>query len=142
MDDTSTISLDISSTDTSNILGVAIWLNNQCVFQTPHVHEPIHYEHVISDEDGEHELQIVMSGKTQDHTIVDDHGNIVKDAVLSVAFRVDNVNFDELFQKQVVYTHNFNGTQPNIADTFHGFMGCNGTLSLKFTSPLFLWVLD
>lgn len=142
MDDTSTISVDISSTDTSSSLGVAIWLNNQCVFQTPHVSESIHYEHVISDEDGEHELQIVMSGKTQDHTIVDDHGNIIKDAVLSVAFNVDNVNVDQLFQNQAVYTHDFNGTQSEIKDTFHGLMGCNGVLSLKFISPLFLWVLD
>jgi hypothetical protein len=142
MDDTSTISFDISSTDTSSRLGVAIWIDNQCVFQTPHVREPIHYEHVIVDEYSEHELQIVMSGKTDEHTVVDDHGNIVKDAVLSVSFNVDDSNFDQLFQGRAVYTHNFNGTQNEIEDTFHGLMGCNGVLSLKFTSPLFLWVMD
>jgi hypothetical protein len=142
MDDNSTLSFDIASTDTSSPLALAIWIDDQCVFQTPHVREPIHYEQIFNDDDGEHELKIVMSGKTQNHTTIDDHGNIVKDAVLSVAFSVDNVNFDELFQKQVVYTHNFNGTQPDIADTFYGLMGCNGTLSLKFTTPLFLWVLD
>ena len=142
MDDTSKISFDISSTDTSSTLGVAIWLNNQCVFQTPHVSAPICYEHVFDDNDGEHELQIVMSGKTEDHTVVDDDNNIIKDAMLSVKFDVDGNSLDQLFQDRVVYTHDFNGTQPEIKDTFHGVMGCNGTLSLKFTTPLFLWILD
>jgi|LakMenE01Jun11ns_1017448.scaffolds.fasta_scaffold8904586_1 hypothetical protein len=141
MDDNSIITLDVASTDTSSGLALSIWLDDQCVFQTQHVREPIRYNQVVNDDPGKHELKIVMSGKTQNDTFIDDHGNIVKDALLNIAFSVDNINFDEVFQKNAVYTHNFNGAQNEIVDTFHGLMGCNGVLSLKFTTPLFIWVL-
>ena len=44
--------------------------------------------------------------------------------------------------EQAVYTHDFNGTQPEIEDTFFGEMGCNGTVSLRFTTPIYLWLLE
>ena len=40
------------------------------------------------------------------------------------------------------FQHDFNGTQPEIKDTFFGEMGCNGTVSLRFTTPIYLWLLE
>jgi hypothetical protein len=47
-----------------------------------------------------------------------------------------------LFSEKCVYTHNFNDTQPEIQDTFHGIAGCNGTISLQFNTPVYLWLLE
>lgn len=96
------------------------------------------------DEDvADHELRFVMKNKTQEHTTVDEHGSIVKDARLTIS----NVTFDEIpleqiFFEQAVYTHDFNGTQAETTNKFYGEMGCNGTVSLKFSTPIYLWLLE
>ena len=35
-----------------------------------------------------------------------------------------------------------NGTQESVDDDFFGTMGCNGTVRLKFSSPVYLWLLE
>ena len=35
-----------------------------------------------------------------------------------------------------------NGTQPEIADNFFGIAGCNGTISFRFSTPIYLWLLE
>jgi hypothetical protein len=84
-----------------------------------------------------------MKHKTTEHTKIDEQGAIVSDACLTVS----NLAFDEIELKQIfidhaVYTHNFNGTQTEIQDKFYGEMGCNGTVSFKFTTPICLWLLE
>ena len=97
----------------------------------------------LDEDEVDHELRFVMKNKTQEHTTVDEQGSIVKDARLTIS----NVTFDEIlleqiFFEQAVYTHDFNGTQAEITDKFYGEMGCNGTVSLKFFSPVYLWLLE
>jgi hypothetical protein len=107
------------------------------------VQEKISFSHDISDDDGEHELRVVITGKTSDHTIVDEAGNIIKDATLQISnVVIDELDVNQLFLSKCVYTHDFNGTQAEIQDTFHGIAGCNGTISLKFSTPIYLWLLE
>jgi hypothetical protein len=88
-------------------------------------------------------LRIVLQGKTLDHTQIDADGNIVKDATLQISnVVIDEIDINQLFLDKCVYTHNFNGTQPEIADTFHGVAGCNGTISFEFSTPIYLWLLE
>jgi len=44
--------------------------------------------------------------------------------------------------KLAQYQHDFNGTGNPTIDKFYGEMGCNGTVSLKFTTPIYLWLLE
>ena len=41
-----------------------------------------------------------------------------------------------------IYRHDYNGTTDPFDDEFYGEMGCNGTVSLKFTTPIYLWLLE
>ena len=137
------ISFDIETSDAECPLGVEIWLDNTVLLTNNHVREKICFSHDISDDDGEHELRVVMSGKISDHTRVDEAGNIVKDATLQISnVVIDDLDVNQLFLEKCVYTHNFNGTQPEIADTFHGVAGCNGTISFEFSTPIDLWLLE
>jgi hypothetical protein len=36
----------------------------------------------------------------------------------------------------------FNGTSEVTEDKFYSELGCNGTVSLKFTTPMYLWLLE
>jgi len=47
-----------------------------------------------------------------------------------------------MFTELATYTHDFNGTKELTQEKFYGVMGCNGTVSLKFATPIYLWLLE
>ena len=137
------LSFDVETSDTTCPLGIEIWLDDAVLLTSNHVQEKISFSHDMSDEDSEHELRIVLRGKTTDHTRVDEQGNIIKDATLQISqVEIDSLDVNQLFLDKCVYTHDFNGTQPEIQDTFHGIAGCNGTIVFEFTTPIYLWLLE
>ena len=124
-------------------MGVEIWLDDAMLLSNNHVQGKITFIHDISDDVDERKLRIVIFGKPSDYTQVDDAGNIIKDATLQISqVEIDTLDVNQLFLDKCVYTHDFNGTQPEIVDTFHGIAGCNGTISFEFSTPIYLWLLE
>jgi hypothetical protein len=124
-------------------MGVEIRLDDAVLLSNHHIQEKIRFSHDIVDNDGEHDLRIVISGKTTEHTTIDQDGNILKDATVQISnVVIEDLDVHQLFLDKTVYTHDFNGTQPETQDTFHGIAGCNGTISFKFTTPIYLWLLE
>ena len=143
MNNSSTISFNINTSDGTAKIGVAVWMDHACVYQSDHLTEQQHIDHAVLDHDGNHELRIVISGKTLEHTKVDEQNNIIKDVIISVAdVTIDGIDIAQLFNEKCVYTHDFNGTQSEIQDVFYGAAGCNGTISFQFTTPIYLWLLE
>ena len=143
MSDTVAISCNISPTDSSAGLGIEVWLDDQQLLNQESVSESIEFRHNLSNDVGEHQLRFVMKNKTAEHTKIDEQSNILSDACLTIT----NLAFDEVELKQIavnlaVYKHDFNGSQAPIQTQFYGEMGCNGTVSLKFTTPVYLWLLE
>jgi hypothetical protein len=90
-----------------------------------------------------HTLAFRMQGKTWQHTVLDDDAGIVEDHVVHVRdLKIEGVLIQSVFESQAVYSHDFNGTGCWVQDQFFGIMGCNGTLSMPFTTPIFLWLLE
>jgi hypothetical protein len=84
-----------------------------------------------------------MANKMTDHTQVDSNGNIVADSRLTVSdLEFDEILLDQLFFDLATYTHSTNGLSPETQNKFYGEMGCNGTVELKFTTPVYLWLLE
>jgi hypothetical protein len=141
---TTQLSCTISASNPTVALGVEVWLDNQQLYNADHFsHETLPLSWDITDSDGEHELRFILKNKTTEHTKIDDAGNIVTDATISI----DNLAFDEIelnqiFYNHAVYAHDFNGTGDDTTAKFYGTMGCNGTVSLKFTTPIYLWLLE
>jgi hypothetical protein len=142
--ETATISFDIETSDATCPFSVEILLDNTVLLKTDHVQQKIAFSHAMNDDNNiEHELRVVILGKTSEHTKIDQAGNIIKDATLQISnVVVDDIEINQLFLEKCVYKHNFNGTQSDIEDTFHGIAGCNGTISLKFTMPIYTWLLE
>lgn len=137
------ISCSITTTDSSARLGLEIWLDNTTIFESDYIKEEINFTYDLNDDDGEHDLKFIMKNKTSADTIIDSEGNIVKDARLIISdLSFDEIELKHLFVEQAVYTHNFNNTSEEIQDQFYGEMGCNGTVSLKFTTPMYMWLLE
>jgi hypothetical protein len=140
-------SIKISCTiDTSNSavpLGMEIWVDNTCVLDLDSVKQQQVVETVCSDEVGEHELRFILKNKKPEHTKISPTGDIVEDAVLCVSdIRFDGVALGKILSDLAVYTHSFNSTDLATQHPFYGTMGCNGTVSLKFSTPIYIWLLE
>jgi hypothetical protein len=143
MSNTVAISCIINTTNPDAALGFEAWINNQKFFDIDHVQAQQPVVLKIADDDGEHELRFVLKNKTTDHTQIDEAGRIVSDARLIVTdLEFDEIKLGHMVTEQAVYTHDFNGTGIIAHDKFYGEMGCNGTVSLKFTTPVYLWLLE
>jgi hypothetical protein len=137
------ITFDLASSDYTVPLAFELQLDNTTIFALDQVTEPVAVSVEIDDTEDKHEFKFVMKNKTQEHTVVDDAGNIVSDAMLSIAnFAMDDIQLGHVFTELAVYHHDFNGSQDPVEDKFYGNMGCNGHVSLEFTTPTYLWLLE
>ena len=135
-------SCNVATSDASVSLNLKVLLDGTEIFNS-NISDKIEIKFDVSEEDAEHELQFEMSGKTQDHTKIDEQGNIVKDVVLSISdLYMDGIDITKMFFVFANYTHDFNGSQPKTTTSIYGDMGCNGVVSFKFTTPFYLWLLE
>lgn len=135
------ITFNVKSTDKP--LELEVKFDSEVVFNQiiKNIDNPIKIS--IDDEvEGSHTLEFVMKGKTIDHTAVDEDGNILEDSQLVFSdIEVDGINIEELFWFQAEYSHDFNGTGKLTVENFYGSMGCNGTVKIDITTPIYMWLL-
>ena len=140
---TTQFSCCISNTNIAAALGIEIWIDNQQIFNQDVVVDPININYTLNDADGEHSLRFVMKNKQPEHTVIDSQGQIVSDARLQIKqIEFDGMNMDQIFMDHATYCHDFNGTQPECVEQFFGEIGCNGVVTLKYTAPIYLWLLE
>ena len=133
----------ISSTNPTAAVGLEIWLDDAQIYNTEHVSDTVNFDHDFEDTAGEYQLRFVMKNKIPDHTTIDAEGNILTDSRICIRdFSFDKIDLQQILTEQAVYEHNFNGTADPIKDKFYGEMGCNGTVTLAFTTPVYLWILE
>jgi len=142
---TTQISCTIGTSDPTAGLGVEVWLNDQLLYDNNNFDQlslPLTWD--IGDDDAEHELRFVLKNKTGQHTQIDEQGNIVADDTINFADLIfEAIELKQIFVEHATYHHSFNGASDTvITDKFYGVMGCNGTVSLKFTTPIYLWLLE
>jgi len=143
MTNTIKISCIINTTDPMTALGFEAWIDNTKFVDIDHVETEQVISMEILEDDADHELKFILKNKTAEHTKIDADNNIVSDARLTIAdVAVDGIILGNIVTELATYTHDFNGTQPPIQTKFYGEMGCNGTVSLKFTTPIYLWLLE
>jgi hypothetical protein len=85
-----------------------------------------------------------MKGKTHQDTKIDEQGNIVEDSMIDICnVCLDEINIDQMMSDLAQYVHDGNGTESvQSIHRFYGHMGCNGRVQLKFSCPIYLWLLE
>lgn len=139
------ISFELDTTDAAVPLGFEAWIDQTKFFDSDHVQGLQTVTTQIDDNDDEqHQLRLIMKNKLPEYTQVDADGNIVGDARLIITdMSFDQIELGHMFSEHTQYQHDRNGTaQQVILEKFYGEMGCNGTVSLKFTTPVYLWLLE
>jgi hypothetical protein len=138
-----TISCILDTSDPTAILGFEAWVDDNKFFDTTHVCAQQQLSVELCDDNSKHELRFVMKNKTWEHTQVDADNNIVSDAKLILKdLEFDGIALGHMLTELAVYTHDFNGTQPETQTKFYSEIGCNGTVSLKFSTPMYIWLLE
>jgi len=143
MADTVNISCILDTTDPATKLGFEAWIDDKKFHDTDHVAHRQQIFIEIPDDDAEHELRLIMKNKTTEHTRIDEAGNVAADARLKITdIAFDEIQLGHMVTELATYEHDFNGTGQPKQDKFYSEMGCNGTVSLKFSTPIYLWLLE
>ena len=137
--------VSLKARSTGPDLTLTVCLDGYTIYQDQPGDDPVEISHEFWDNDNTttHTLTLQLSGKEANHTRLDANGEIIEDRVIhitDVAF--DNILLGHLFVEKAQYHHDFNGYGEPIVDKFFGAMGCNGTVELEFSSPIYLWLLE
>jgi hypothetical protein len=141
----SKLSFKLNPTNPEAKLGFETWINDHCVFDISHVDQPMLVNVNLPDDDveAEHVLKLVLKHKQAEHTTISESGEILNDSCLKISgLKFDEIELGFNILQKAVYCHNFNGTSKTIEHKFFDTMGCNGTVELKFTTPIYLWLLE
>jgi len=144
MNSSITVTCQVGSTNPVAKLGIEICLDGVIVYECEHVNfeaTPVTFE--VIDDENEHELSFILKNKTQDHTKIDEDGNIISDSNIIISdLAFDNIKLKHIVTKLATYSHDYNGSGPQTQSKFYGEMGCNGTVALRFSTPIYLWLLE
>jgi hypothetical protein len=139
------IELDISANTDCNDIILEVYVDHTKLFQSTARQEIQTINYNINENPADHELKLIMSGKTSKHTVVGPDGQITSD----IFFIINRLEFEELDMKEIFclgrrsrHRHSFNSTQLEFDDEFYGEIGCNGTVFMPFSTPIYLWLAD
>ena len=145
---TETLAFKISLTGTywSKKPNFSIFLNDELIEQKDIENESVHeivFERDVA-EDQEHELKIRLNNKQDEDTIIENN-QIVKDMILNIdGIEIDDVDIGNLrwsADYKLDQVREYNGKQTDHIDNCVN-LGFNGTYTLKFTSPFYVWLLE
>lgn len=141
--DTVQLSLDLVNTSDAHNMGIELWMDQVKFFDSKISPGTHHVVHTFESREQEHTFKIILKDKNDSNTKIDDAGNILKDSLIDVKnISVDEINIDQLFSELSVYRHDNNGHGQLTENKFFGHLGCNGVVELKFSSPIYLWLLE
>jgi hypothetical protein len=125
-------------------LTVSVMLDHHVLYRGDPAGSTVTVCHDIEDTDlSEHRLVIELADKMEAHCEVNEHGDIVKDTVVALhSIIFDDVDITDVMRRISRYQHDFNGTDQPTEQPLMGTMGCNGTVTFDFTSPVYLWILE
>lgn len=134
---------DVSRTPAEPPLQFRVLLDNNVVYE---LDADADHVKIAIDDDGTAKTHVIvfeLANKQPHHTSINQQQEIVEDAVVTVKnITVDSISIDQIFSEKSQYQHNYNGNGDAVTDRFYGVMGCNGAVSMPFTAPVYLWLLE
>jgi len=92
--------------------------------------------------EGQHKIELEISGKQPQDTVVDAQGNIIEDSILSINLRVLGIRLNDILADNIKYVHDFNGVGQQVVENFYQFAGCNGKIKFEIGVPYERWLLN
>lgn len=138
-----TASLTLTNESHVEELGFEIYVNDDKLYDEKILIGKTDVRFDLPEEDGDYTLTLALKGKGHHHTILDTAGNIIKDVLIKISdVRFDGVDVDSILFDQADYLHDYNGNGPETVESYLGVLGCNGRVVLKFSCPVYIWILE
>jgi len=123
----------------------SVWLDDHVVIQSEissEAEQIVNFERRVDE--GPHELKIRLENKADADTIIE-NGEVVKDMLLNI----DDITIDDISLGNLLWSAEYILDKKRIykgqeIDHLDGCvnLGWNGTYTLKFTSPFYIWLLE
>lgn len=124
-------------------LGFELWIDEQQLFDSMKIAHEVDISCATPLVPGPHVAKFVMKNKNSSHTKIDSTGAIISDACLLLKnIKFDNFEMDQKVVDTAEYQHNFNGNGNTVKEKFWLVFGCNGTVTLPFSTPVYDWLCD
>jgi hypothetical protein len=141
------LSLDITNPSEFHNLGIELWIDKAKFFDSLIAPGTHHIIHEFEVEEGDHSFKIKFKNKNKnksnEHTKINEDGSIISDALINVSnIWLDEIKIDQLLYEKAEYVHDSNGLETIAVHPFYGNFGCNGHVQLKFSTPIYLWLLE
>ena len=138
---------DIEYSVPNKPLNFRIELDGNVIYETDGTEETVvNVLHNFVEDNDDHILNFYLSGKKDHHTVLDSDGTVVESAqVILSNIKFDEINLTEMLLSNdglMTYTHDRNGGTAEITQVFDPIMGFNGVATLKFKTPIYLWLLE
>lgn len=92
------------------------------------------------ENEGDYQLRIELYDKTEEHTAIDEQGNVVKDSILKIEkIIIEDIEIQSnlsLDQEKFYYEHTGEKHQ------LYNSLGVNGTAIINFSTPFYIWLLE
>lgn len=138
------LSFKVTPSNPAMPVGLEVWVNQQQIFNAEALIEPVPIRYEFDDSiAAEYVLKVILKNKKSEHTRIDADNNILSDSLLELGdFELEGIAITQLVLEQADYKHNFNGHGVETTEKIYGTIGCNGILSLEFSTPLHNWLLE
>jgi hypothetical protein len=123
----------------------SVWLDDHVVIQseiTSESEQIVNFKRSISE--GPHSLKIRLENKTKSDTVVE-NDKVIKDMLLNI----DDITIDDISLGNLLWSaeYKLDNPQEYRGKTIDHLDGCinlgwNGTYTLNFTSPFYIWLLE
>lgn len=117
-----------------------IHLDNDVLADFPVTEETVIEKELTVNDEQQYKLNFTLHDKSKYDTVLED-GEIVKDTVVKIKnVELDDIDITSILsvnQDNFYYIHE-DGTK----DVFYDTMGINGTSTIEFTTPFYVWLLE
>ena len=140
------IKFSLEPTWFNNIPKIKVAINNTILLDTQ-LEEKLDFDQTVELSDNEsHQLAFTLYDKTSNDTEILEDGTIKQDTLVTLSqLQLENVDLTDtmsLHNDIFYYEHDTNGTAQLEKHTLYNTLGCNGTATINFTTPFYIWSLE
>lgn len=133
--------LEVESEYFNNAPNLRISLDDDVLFDQPITKNTVIETDRAVKDDSTYKINFTLHDKSKYDTILED-GKIVKDTLIKIkSVELDDVNITHMLsidKNKFYYTHDGSDEK----HTFYDTMGVNGTSTIEFTTPFYVWLLE
>ena len=129
----------------NNAPKIKVAVDDQVLLDTQ-IENKLDFEQTVNLEDNSnHQLTFTLYNKSKYDTVIKD-GVIQKDTLI----KISNIELEEIDLMSILslkkdlfyYEHNNNGSTELERYTLYDTLGCNGTATINFSTPCYVWLLE